>query len=68
VLVTIEKDGVNMSNLNLNRVFARSNARELTTEELQKVNGGSPGDSSCSGSTHGGGDHVQVPSDDVSVD
>lgn len=57
-----------MSNANLNRVFARSNARELTTEELSKVNGGSPGDSSCSGSTHGGGDHVQVPGDDVNVD
>jgi hypothetical protein len=50
------------------RVFARSHARELTSEELALVSGGdTPPDSWCYGLTQGGGDIAVVPSDDVIV-
>jgi hypothetical protein len=48
----------NMSEVRLNRVFARSKARELTLEEQLEVGGGNTGPNSFSQAT-------SVPSGDV---
>jgi hypothetical protein len=56
-----------MSEVKTNRVFARSHARELTSEERTFVSGGDAGGSWCYGITGGGSDTATVPGDDIVV-
>ena len=56
-----------MSEVNRNRVFARSHARELTFHELAEVSGGDGSDSYCQATSIPSGDVIPSYPDDTNV-